>query len=100
MNWKDSDFGVNFIGMADYIEDINAIVLTKVGFQLENTLGIENAVLSGWSGEAPEKFIKNIKKGAKNMAQELKELQKTFETQLKGIQSQIIDMDANLVEEE
>ena len=100
MDFQSADHGVNIVGMADYIEDINTIVLTQVAAVLRNTSDVEAAVRQGWHGNAPEQFIANINKAKEQMIETLKQLQTTFETELEGIQSQILDMDANLVDEE
>lgn len=100
MDFSSADHGVNIVGMNQYIEDLNTIVLTEVATTLRNTDEIVNAVRAGWHGDAPEQFIMNLNKAADKMIVELKNIQQALETELKGVQSQIIDMDANLVEEE
>lgn len=100
MDFQSADHGVNIVGMNQYIEDLNTIVLTEVGPALRNTNEVVAAVRAGWHGDAPEQFITNLNKAAEKMVGELKNIQNGLETQLKGIQSEIIDMDANLVEEE
>lgn len=100
MDFQSADFGVNIVGMNEYIEDINAIVLTQVATALRNTQEVEAAVRKGWHGLAPEQFIANLNKAKEQIVESLKQLEQTFEVELKGIQSSILDMDANLVEEE
>lgn len=100
MDFQSADHGVNVVGMTQYIEDINSIVLTDVASTLRNTQDVETAVRAGWHGNAPEQFITNLNKAKEQMVETLKQLQTTFETELNGIQSQILDMDANLVDEE
>lgn len=100
MDFQSADFGVNIVGMNEYIEDINAIVLTQVATALRNTQEVEAAVRKGWHGAAPEQFIANLNKAKEQIVESLKQLEQTFEVELKGIQSSILDMDANLVEEE
>ncbi len=100
MDFQSADHGVNIVGMNQYIEDINTIVLTQVSTVLRNTQEVEAAVRNGWHGAAAEQFIANLNKAKEQMIETLKQLQNTFEVELKGIQSQILDMDANLVDEE
>lgn len=100
MDFQSVDHGVNITGMQAYIDDINAIVLNQVASVLRNTSDVEAAVRNGWEGEAPEKFIANLNKAKENMVTTLQTLQTAFETELNGIKSEILDMDANLVEEE
>ena len=100
MDFQSADHGVNIAGMNAYIDEINTMVLTTVSEALRNTSEVEQAVRAGWSGNAPEQFIANLNKAKEQMIVTLKQLQKTFETELKGIQSSILDMDANLVDEE
>lgn len=100
MDFGSADHGVNIPGMNQYIEDLNTIVLTEVASTLRNTNDVVTAVRAGWHGDAPEQFIMNLNKAAEKMVDELKNIQQALEVELKGIQSEIIDMDANLVEEE
>lgn len=100
MDFQSADHGVNIVGMNQYIEDINAIVLTNVSSALRNTTAVEDAVRAGWHGNAPEQFIANLNKAKEKMIDQLKALEQTFEVQMKGIQSYILNMDADLVDEE
>ena len=100
MDFQSADHGVNIVGMNQYIEDINSIVLTNVATALRNTAAVEDAVRAGWHGNAPEQFISNLNKAKEKMIDQLKTLQQTFETELKGIQSYILNMDSDLVDEE
>lgn len=100
MDFQSADHGVDMMGMQQYIEDINSIVLNNVASVLRNTSDVESAVRNGWVGAAPEQFIANLNKAKEMMIEQLKQLQQAFEVELKGIQSQIMEMDANLVEEE
>ena len=100
MDFQSADHGVNITGMQSYINDVNSIVLNNVSSKIRDTSEVESAVRSGWHGNAPEQFIANLNKAKEQMVETLKELQKTFETELNGIQSAILDMDANLVDEE
>ena len=100
MDFSSAEFGVNVVGMEEYIQDINSIVLNQVSTALRATEGIETAVRNGWHGNAPEQFIANLNKAKEKMIDTLRQLEKTFEVELKGIQSAVLDMDANLVEEE
>ena len=100
MDFQSADFGVNIVGMNEYIQAINAIVLNEVATALRDTVEVETAVRKGWHGNAPEQFIKNLNKAKEEMVTTLNQLEDAFEVELKGIQSSILDMDANLVEEE
>ncbi len=100
MDFQNADHGVNITGMQTYINDVNSIVLNDVASKIRATEEVENAVRNGWHGNAPEQFISNLNKAKEQMVETLKELQKTFEDELNGIQSNILDMDANLVDEE
>lgn len=100
MDFQSADFGVNIVGMNEYIQDINTIVLTEVATALRAREGIEAAVRKGWHGAAPEQFLANLHKASEAMVEQMKQLQVVFETELKAVQSNILDMDANMVEEE
>lgn len=100
MDFQSADHGVNIVGMNQYIEDLNTMVLTNVSSVIRNTTEVEEAVRSGWHGNAPEQFIANLNKAKEMLIETLKELQAAFEVELNGIKSAILDMDANLVDEE
>lgn len=100
MDFQSADHGVNITGMNAYIDDINSKILTDVAKQLRATGDVEAAVKAGWVGASADQFIANLNKAKEQMIDTLATLKETFETELKGIQSQIIDMDANLVDEE
>lgn len=100
MDFEQADHGVNITGMQTYIDDLNTVVLVDAAQALRDTNGIKEAVRAGWHGNAPEQFIANIDTAKEKMVETLKALRDAFEKELKGIQSEIIDMDANLVEEE
>lgn len=100
MDFSSSDYGVNIPGMTQYIEDINSIVLTKVAPTLRDTSKVKEAVDAGWVGQSADRFKSNLDKAAEDMVENLKKLEKAFETELKGIQSQMLDLDANLVDDE
>ena len=100
MDFQSVDHGVDIKGMQQYLEDINTIVLTDVAQVLRNTTEVETTVRAGWEGAAPEQFLANLSKAGEQMVETMKQLQQAFEEELKGIQSRILDMDANLVEEE
>ena len=100
MDFQNADYGVSITGMNAYIDDLNTKVLTNVSRVLRNTKEVEVAVKAGWQGASADQFLLNLRKGSEKMVETLAELRKTFETELKGIQSQMLDMDANLVEEE
>ena len=100
MDFQSADHGVSINGMTQYIEDINTIVLTQVATVLRNTQDVDAAVKKGWTGNSADQFMLNLNKASEQMVETLQQLQQTFETELKGIQSRILDMDANLVDEE
>ena len=100
MDFQSADHGVSITGMNQYIDNINTVVLTEVAAALRDTAAVEDAVRAGWHGNAPEQFIANLNKAKEKMIDTLRQLEKTFEVELKGIQSAVLDMDANLVEEE
>lgn len=100
MDFSQADHGVSIMGMQQYIDDLNTVVLIDVAQALRNTDGIREAVRAGWHGNAPEQFLANIDKAKEKEIETLSELKKIFEAELKGIQSEILDMDANLVGEE
>ena len=100
MDFQSADHGVNIVGMNQYIEDLNTMVLTNVSSVIRNTTDVEEAVRAGWHGNAPEQFISNLNKAKEMLIETLKEIQAAFEVELNGIKSAILDMDANLVDEE
>ena len=100
MDFQSADHGVSITGMNQYIDDINTVVLTEVAAALWDTAAVEDAVRAGWHGNAPEQFIANLNKAKEQMVETLKQLQNTFETELNGIKSSMLDIEANLDDEE
>ncbi len=100
MDFKDASAGVSITGMNQYIDDLNTKVLVDVARVLRNTSEIQTAVSAGWVGTSADQFIANLDKAKEKMIEQLHNLKETFETQLKGMQSQILEMDQNLVDPE
>lgn len=100
MDFQSADYGISITGMNTYIDDLNTKILTDVARVIRNTKEVETAVKGGWVGNSADQFLLNLNKGAEKMIETLAELKNTFETELKGIQSQMLEMDENLVEEE
>ncbi len=100
MDFQGADYGVSVTGMRTYIDDLNTKILTDVARVIRDTNAVEQAVKEGWVGNSADQFILNLNKAKERIIDTLGELRNTFETELKGIQSQMLEMDANLVEEE
>ena len=100
MDFSNASHGVSFTGMRQYKEDIHMQVFEALKQYLRDTSAIANAVKQGWVGTAADNFIANVQTGATRMEETIDQIQQTLDTELDGIQSQIADMDANLVEKE
>ncbi len=100
MDFQSADHGVNIVEMNKYIEQLNTMVLTDVATVIRDTTEVEDTVRAGWHGNAPEQFIMNLNKAKEMLIETLSTLQQAFEVELNGIKSAILDMDANLVDEE
>ncbi len=100
MDFSQADHGVSIDGMRKYVEALNIIVLKNVAQAIRDTEGIKSAVESGWVGASAEQFLRNLNKAKEEVIKSLKDLSTALETELEGIQSQIIDMDERLVVEE
>lgn len=100
MDFQGADYGVNIMGVNNYIQELNTAVLTKVGGVIRNCSDVEAAVKAGWVGQSADQFLLNLNKAANQMCETLSELQKTFETEIRGIKDQMMDFDDTLVEAE
>ena len=100
MDFQSADYGISVTGMNTYIDDLNTRILNDVAKVLRNTKDVEAAVKAGWSGTSADQFLLNLAKAADRMCETLQDLKTTFETELKGIQSQMLELDETLVEEE
>lgn len=100
MDFQDASYGVNIMGVNNYIQDLNVAVLTKVSNLIRNCSEVEAAVKANWVGTSADQFILNINKGANEMCETLRELQENFESEIRGIKDQMMDFDDTLVEEE
>ena len=100
MDFQSASYGVSITGINNYVQDLNTAVLTKVAPMIRDCSTIEEAVKAGWVGQSADQFILNLNKAANQMCDTLKELEKTFESEIKGIKDQMMDFDDSLVEEE
>lgn len=100
MDFQSADYGISLTGMRSYIDALNTKVLTDVPKVIRNQDEIRNAVKAGWVGSSADQFLLNLNKGGEKVIATLEGLKKSFDTYIASIQSQMLDMDANLVEEE
>jgi len=100
MDFASADHGVDIVQMNAYIDGLNGYILTNVASAIRNTTDVETEVRAGWHGNAPEQFITNLNKAKEVLITTLSDLRTAFETELNGVKSAILDMDANLVDEE
>ena len=100
MDFQSASYGVSITGINNYVQDLNTAVLTKVAPMIRDCGEVEDAVKAGWVGQSADQFILNLNKAAEQMCDTLKELEKTFESEIKGIKDQMMDFDDTLVEEE
>lgn len=100
MDFQGASYGVDIMGINNYINDLNTAILTNVSSTIRDCSEVEAAVKAGWVGQSADQFLLNLNKAAENMCDTLKELQKTFEAEIKGIKDQMMDFDDALVEEE
>lgn len=100
MDFQGASYGVDIMGINNYINDLNTAILTKVSSTIRDCSEVEAAVKAGWVGQSADQFILNLNKAADQMCDTLKDLQKTFEAEIKGIKDQMMDFDDTLVEEE
>ena len=74
---RDMDFdadvsqGISKQGMMDYCESLRVELLKGAIKKLEETDGIQGAIIKGWQGESRDKFLDNFERAIKATAQEL-----------------------------
>ena len=100
MDFQGASYGVDVIGINNYITDLNTAILVDVSSMIRDCSEVEEAVKAGWVGTSADQFLLNLNKAADNMCETLKDLEKTFETEIKGIQGEMMDFDDTLVEED
>lgn len=100
MDFSSASYGVDVIQINNYVSDLNTAILTNVSSTIRDCGIVEDAVKAGWVGQSADQFILNLNKAANQMCDTLKELQNTFEAEIKGIKDQMMDFDKDLVEEE
>ncbi len=100
MDFQDASYGVSIMGINNYLQDLNVAVLVNVSGLIRNCSEIETAVKANWVGTSADQFILNINKGANEVCDTLRELQETFESEIRGIKDQMMDFDDTLVEAE
>lgn len=100
MDYESASHGVNPTGVERYLTDLNLGAFTHIKDALRNTTDVVTAVHNAWQGQSADNFEKNLINAGDKMCDTIDELQTGLRTEVEGIQSQILDMDANLVEEE
>lgn len=100
MDFQSASYGVDVMGINTYISDLNTAILTKVSNVIRNTSDVATEVKAGWIGQSADQFLLNLSKAADQMCETLKELEKTFEAEIKGIKDQMMEFDDALVEAE
>ena len=100
MDFQGASYGVDIMGINKYINDLNTAILTNVSGVIRDCSDVETEVKAGWVGQSADQFLLNLNKAADQMCDTLKELQNTFETEIKGIKDQMMDFDDTLVEAE
>lgn len=98
MDFQSATHGVSVTGMQTFINDINVNVFDAVKAAIDDTTSVTDAVKTGWVGNAADNFNANILTGATKMRETVEKVRDMLLTELEGIQSQILDMDENLVE--
>lgn len=96
MDFGSASYGVNKIGVENYVTELNDVILTQVTPTITNISAIDKAVHEGWSGKSAEDFITSLEKGAGELSQTLGELQKVFENQMNNIMESLADFDNSL----
>ena len=100
MDFQDASYGVSIMGINNYLQELNVAVLVTVSELIRNCSEIEAAVKANWVGTSADQFILNVNKGANELCDTLRELQETFESEIRGIKDQMMDFDDTLVEAE
>lgn len=100
MDFQSASYGVDIMGINNYINDLNTAILTKVSDVIRDCTDIETEVKAGWVGTSADQFLLNLNKAADMMCDTLKELEKTFEAEIKGIKDEMMDFDDTLVDAE
>lgn len=100
MDFQDASYGVSIMGINNYLQELNVAVLVTVSGLIRNCSEIEAAVKANWVGTSADQFILNVNKGANELCDTLRELQETFESEIRGIKDQMMDFDDTLVEAE
>lgn len=96
MDFGSASYGVNKIGVENYVTELNAVILTEVTPTIMDTDSVKKAVDAGWKGQSAEDFKTSLDKGAGELSQTLGELQKVFENQMNNIMESLADFDNSL----
>lgn len=100
MDYESASHGVNPMGVQNYLNDLNMGAFAHIKDALRNTTDVAAAVHNGWVGTSADNFEHNIINAGEKMCETIDQIQEMLRTEVEGIQSAILDMDANLVEEE
>lgn len=99
MDFGSASYGINKVGVENYITSLNSIILSKVAPTIIATNDVKSAVDTSWKGKSAEDFKTSLDKGASDLSETLGQLQQVFETEMSNIMDSIADMDNNLFNE-
>lgn len=101
---RDMDFGddvsqgISKEGMQQYMENLQADLLTKVNEKLEETDGISQAIARGWQGQSRDKFLDQFEKGIRAVQSDLQSEYSDLMMRLSELTSNYYSQDAKMVD--
>ena len=78
MDFQGASYGVDIMGVNNYLNDLNTAILTNVSTIIRDCSSVESEVKAGWVGQSADQFLLNLNKAANQMCDTLKELQKNI----------------------
>lgn len=93
---REMSHGFDTQGIADYLQQVKAVVLTQAAEQIRDTSAIENMCNENWSGQAKDKYIEQLRKTANHTAEQLENLYSILVSEVIAILSSMDNFDRNL----
>lgn len=101
---RDMDFGddvsqgISIKGMEEYIQNLQADLLTKVNEKLEDTDAMSQAIARGWQGQSRDNFLVSFERGIRAVQSDLQAEYSDLMYRLSELTKNYYDQDKNMVD--
>ncbi len=93
---QEMSHGFDEQGVANYIEELRAVVLEQAAEQIRDISSIEKACNENWEGEAKDRFLEQLYNSSNHTADQFENLYQILVSEIAAIQQSMSDFDQNL----